>query len=218
METNVQQDIAMRVISDHIRAVVFSISDGQLPSNAKAGYVIRRILRRAKGMDTLAKFKKPFIYKLVPILESSMGGRYKELSINSKLITNVIFQEEQSFLRTLSKGLKRIDEIISKTAAVSMKDMGKVMGIPKDLTALILSENSLSFNSEEFAQEMQNQKERSKISSNSDIGDWVMVNKCQEEFNGYNFLELNTKISRYRKVHKKNKGCYYNFESNNILC
>ena len=211
---NVDSDIAMRVIADHLRAVSFSIADGQIPSNVKAGYVIRRILRRAIRYGyTFLNLKEPFIYKLVPILESSMGGQYKELSINSKLITNVLLQEEQSFLRTLSKGLKRIDEIISQnTTSVSgaiVFELYDTYGFPKDLTALILSENSLSFNSEEFAQEMQNQKERSKISSNSDIGDWVMVNKCQEEFNGYNFLELNTKISRYRKVHKKNKEFFH---------
>ena len=207
-------DIAMRVIADHLRAVSFSIADGQTPSNVKAGYVIRRILRRAIRYGyTFLKFKEPFIYKLLPVLESTMGGQYKELVNNSKLITNVIFQEEQSFLRTLSKGLKRIDEIISQTnksvSGAIVFELYDTYGFPKDLTALILSEYSLTFSSKEFDQEMQNQKERSKASSKSDIGDWLTINDCKEEFKGYDVLELETTISRYRKVKKNNKEFFH---------
>ena len=207
-------DIAMRVIADHLRAVSFSIADGQTPSNVKAGYVIRRILRRAIRYGyTFLKFKEPFIYKLLPVLESTMGGQYKELVNNSKLITNVIFQEEQSFLRTLSKGLKRIDEIISKAkksvSGAIVFELYDTYGFPKDLTALILSEYSLTFSSKEFDQEMQNQKERSKASSKSDIGDWLTINDCKEEFKGYDVLELETTISRYRKVKKNNKEFFH---------
>ena len=207
-------DIAMRVIADHLRAVSFSIADGQTPSNVKAGYVIRRILRRAIRYGyTFLKFKEPFIYKLLPVLESTMGGQYKELDNNSKLITNVILQEEQSFLRTLSKGLKRIDEIISKAkksvSGAIVFELYDTYGFPKDLTALILSEYSLTFSSKEFDQEMQNQKERSKASSKSDIGDWLTINDCKEEFKGYDVLELETTISRYRKVKKNNKEFFH---------
>lgn len=209
-----ESDIAMRVIADHLRAVSFSIADGQTPSNVKAGYVIRRILRRAIRYGyTFLKFKEPFIYKLLPVLESTMGGQYKELVNNSKLITNVIFQEEQSFLRTLSKGLKRIDEIISKAkksvSGAIVFELYDTYGFPKDLTALILSEYSLTFSSKEFDQEMQNQKERSKASSKSDIGDWLTINDCKEEFKGYDVLELETTISRYRKVKKNNKEFFH---------
>ena len=207
-------DIAMRVIADHLRAVSFSIADGQTPSNVKAGYVIRRILRRAIRYGyTFLKFKEPFIYKLLPVLESTMGGQYKELVNNSKLITNVILQEEQSFLRTLSKGLKRIDEIISQAnksvSGAVVFELYDTYGFPKDLTALILSEYSLTFSSKEFDQEMQNQKERSKASSKSDIGDWLTINDCKEEFKGYDVLELETTISRYRKVKKNNKEFFH---------
>ena len=209
-----ESDIAMRVIADHLRAVSFSIADGQTPSNVKAGYVIRRILRRAIRYGyTFLKFKEPFIYKLLPVLESTMGGQYKELVNNSKLITNVILQEEQSFLRTLSKGLKRIDEIISKAkksvSGAIVFELYDTYGFPKDLTALILSEYSLTFSSKEFDQEMQNQKERSKASSKSDIGDWLTINDCKEEFKGYDVLELETTISRYRKVKKNNKEFFH---------
>ncbi len=209
-----ESDIAMRVIADHLRAVSFSIADGQTPSNVKAGYVIRRILRRAIRYGyTFLKFKEPFIYKLLPVLESTMGGQYKELVNNSKLITNVIFQEEQSFLRTLSKGLKRIDEIISQAkksvSGAIVFELYDTYGFPKDLTALILSEYSLTFSSKEFDQEMQNQKERSKASSKSDIGDWLTINDCKEEFKGYDVLELETTISRYRKVKKNNKEFFH---------
>ena len=209
-----ESDIAMRVIADHLRAVSFSIADGQTPSNVKAGYVIRRILRRAIRYGyTFLKFKEPFIYKLLPVLESTMGEQYKELVNNSKLITNVIFQEEQSFLRTLSKGLKRIDEIISKAkksvSGAIVFELYDTYGFPKDLTALILSEYSLTFSSKEFDQEMQNQKERSKASSKSDIGDWLTINDCIEEFKGYDILELETTISRYRKVKKNNKEFFH---------
>ncbi len=209
-----ESDIAMRVIADHLRAVSFSIADGQTPSNVKAGYVIRRILRRAIRYGyTFLKFKEPFIYKLLPVLESTMGEQYKELVNNSKLITNVIHQEEQSFLRTLSKGLKRIDEIISQAnksvSGAIVFELYDTYGFPKDLTALILSEYSLTFSSKEFDQEMQNQKERSKASSKSDIGDWLTINDCKEEFKGYDVLELETTISRYRKVKKNNKEFFH---------
>ena len=209
-----ESDIAMRVIADHLRAVSFSIADGQTPSNVKAGYVIRRILRRAIRYGyTFLKFKEPFIYKLLPVFESTMGEQYKELVNNSKLITNVIFQEEQSFLRTLSKGLKRIDEIISQAnksvSGAVVFELYDTYGFPKDLTALILSEYSLTFSSKEFDQEMQNQKERSKASSKSDIGDWLTINDCKEEFKGYDVLELETTISRYRKVKKNNKEFFH---------
>ena len=209
-----ESDIAMRVIADHLRAVSFSIADGQTPSNVKAGYVIRRILRRAIRYGyTFLKFKEPFIYKLLPVLESTMGEQYKELVNNSKLITNVILQEEQSFWRTLSKGLKRIDEIISQAkksvSGAIVFELYDTYGFPKDLTALILSEYSLTFSSKEFDQEMQNQKERSKASSKSDIGDWLTINDCKEEFKGYDVLELETTISRYRKVKKNNKEFFH---------
>ena len=163
---NEESDIAMRVISDHIRAVAFSIADGQLPSNVKAGYVIRRILRRAiRYAYTFLNLKDPFIYKLVDILNDILGNHYFELNAQKDLIVDVIKQEEISFLKTLDSGLKRLDSMISENKIVSGADIFELYdtyGFPKDLTSLILQEKNIKFDEVGFIQEMEKQKNRSK--------------------------------------------------------
>jgi alanyl-tRNA synthetase len=204
---NEKQDIATRVISDHVRAVAFSIADGQLPSNTGAGYVIRRILRRAVryGFTFLDK-KEPFIYRLVAILSDKMGKAFPELKSQKQLIENVIKEEETSFLRTLDQGLVLLDGIIenSKTKEIS----GDKVFI--DLTALILSEKGYTLDEKGFEEELQKQKNRSRAASEMSTDDWtVLVDDTVEEFIGYDFLEANVKLTRYRKVTSKKDGEMY---------
>ena len=203
---NEQQDIAMRVISDHIRAIVFSISDGQLPSNAKAGYVIRRILRRALRYGyTFLNLKDPFMFDLVPILTFQMKDQYTELEGQKDFIRQVVRDEEESFLRTLSEGLKRLDQITldakEKISGSQVFELYDTYGFPADLTTLILNEKNLSFDKNEFNNSMKAQKERSKKASNLEQGDWIVLIKDDiTEFIGYNILESEINITKYREV------------------
>ena len=208
-------DIAMRVVADHIRAVSFAIADGQLPSNNGAGYVIRRILRRAirYGFSTL-EIKKPFMHKLVDVLVLEMGDTFPEIRNQKSIIRNVIKEEEISFLRTLELGLKRIDQIVKeiKTDIVDGPrafELYDTYGFPIDLTALILKENNLDLDIEGFNTEMAKQKERSRSASKIDTEDWVVLNEDNEtEFVGFDSLEAVVTISKYRKV-KSKKDTFY---------
>jgi len=203
---NEKQDIAMRVIADHIRAISFSIADGQLPSNVKAGYVIRRILRRAVRYGyTFLNLKSAFMYELVEVLVSQMGDQFTELKAQKDLIQKVVKEEEESFLRTLEDGLKRIEQITKNAdGEISGKQVFELYdtyGFPADLTALILSEKNLSFNKANFDIAMQEQKDRSKQAGKIEKGDWVVLMDDEvEEFVGYKNLEIDLKITRYRKV------------------
>jgi alanyl-tRNA synthetase len=209
-------DVAIRVISDHVRAVAFSIADGQLPSNNGAGYVIRRILRRAVryGFTFLNK-KEPFIYRLVEILSKKMGQAFPEIKNQKQLIENVIKEEETSFLRTLDQGLVLLDRIIESAAGNEVSgekafELYDTYGFPIDLTALILSEKGLTLDEEGFKKELEKQKQRSRSASETSTDDWtVLVDDAEQEFVGYDVLETNVKITRYRKVKSKKEGEQY---------
>ena len=211
---NEKQDIAMRVVADHIRAIAFSIADGQLPSNVKAGYVIRRILRRAvRYAYTFLNLKDPFMHELVEVLTNHMGEHFPELKSQKELIQKVIKEEEDSFLKTLADGLKKIEQITQKsTLEISGKQVFELYdtyGFPADLTALILSEQNLSFNKAEFEIAMKEQKDRSKQAGEIKKGDWiVLIENEKVEFVGYNDLETEVKITRYREV-KSQDGLQY---------
>jgi alanyl-tRNA synthetase len=214
--TNQQQDIATRVISDHLRAVAFSIADGQLPSNTGAGYVIRRILRRAirYGFTFLDK-KEPFIYKLVDVLSKKMGTAFPELIDQKQLIENVIREEEASFLKTLDKGLLLLDVLISSTDSKEISgekvfELYDTFGFPVDLTALILAEKGYTLDEKGFQEELQKQKKRSRAASESATEDWtVLVEDAVAEFVGYDTLKTSVKITRYRKVTSVKDGEMY---------
>jgi len=214
---NEDVDIAIRVISDHVRAVAFSIADGQLPSNTGAGYVIRRILRRAVRYGfTFLNTKEPFIYKLIAVLAKQMGDYFPELKKERQLITNVIKEEENSFLRTLDQGLVLLDGIIKNTRGTEVSgkkafELFDTYGFPIDLTALILSEKELTLNEEEFEVELKKQKDRSKAASIVETDDWVILfeDDEEEEFIGYDTLSAKIKITRYRKVTSKKDGDMY---------
>ena len=206
-------DIAMRVIADHLRAVAFSIADGQLPSNVKAGYVIRRVLRRAiRYAYTFLDLQSPFIFELVDELEFVLGNHYTELKAQKDLIKSVIKQEEESFLKTLTLGLKRIEDFTSTSSIISgsqVFELYDTYGFPKDLTKLILKEKNIDFDDKEFLVEMQKQKERSKKSADNEIGEWSVISKsCKEEFVGYEIYLVSTSVSRYRTVISKGKTFY----------
>ena len=206
-------DIAMRVIADHLRAVAFSIADGQLPSNVKAGYVIRRVLRRAiRYAYTFLDLQSPFIFELVDELEFVLGNHYTELKAQKDLIKSVIKQEEESFLKTLTLGLKRIEDFTSTSSIISgsqVFELYDTYGFPKDLTKLILKEKNIDFDEKEFLVEMQKQKERSKKSADNEIGEWSVISKsCKEEFVGYEIYIVSTSVSRYRTVISKGKTFY----------
>jgi len=212
-----QTDIAMRVIADHIRTISFSITDGQLPSNAKAGYVIRRILRRAVRYGyTFLGQHKPFMYTLLDALIDTMGDAYPELINQKELIGKVIKEEEESFLRTLETGIRLLDKVMNETkAAGSAVVEGKVAfvlydtyGFPLDLTELILKENGLSTDKEGFDTEMQKQKERARNAAAIETGDWVVVKEGDPQFVGYDFDSCDTEILRYRKIKQKNQELY----------
>tara|TARA_B100001142_G_C14339917_1_gene657420 strand:+ start:916 stop:3510 length:2595 start_codon:yes stop_codon:yes gene_type:complete len=209
-----KQDIAMRVIADHIRAVAFSIADGQLPSNVKAGYVIRRILRRAvRYAYTFLNLKDPFMYELVAILVKQMGKQFIELENQKGLIEKVIKEEEESFLKTLADGLKRIKQILKESrrqiSGRQVFELYDTYGFPVDLTALILSEEGLSFNKTDFDAAMKEQQDRSKQAGKIEKGDWVILIEDQlEEFVGYTNLELEVRITRYREVRSQEDKKY----------
>jgi len=211
-------DVALRVIADHLRAVSFSIADGQIPSNNKAGYVIRRILRRAVRYGyTFLGLKKPFIHLLVPVLTENMEGSFPELRNQHDLIIKVIKEEETSFLKTLETGINMLDIIADKTEKDNKKSIsGKVafelydtFGFPLDLTELILREKNLSINHKEFEKEMKAQKNRSKQASKISAEDWILLKEDDnEEFIGYDKLESDIYLTRYRKVIIKGKEQY----------
>ena len=209
-------DVAIRVISDHVRAVAFSIADGQLPSNSGAGYVIRRILRRAirYGFTFLEK-KEPFIYRLVEVLSEKMGEAFPEMKLQKQLIENVIKEEEHSFLKTLDQGLLLLNGIMeaSKTKTITGEkafELYDTYGFPKDLTSLILREKGYALDEAGFEVEMQKQKERSRAASEVSTQDWVILaSDVEEEFVGYDTLEAQVKLTRYRKVTSKKDGELY---------
>jgi alanyl-tRNA synthetase len=213
---NTEIDVAIRVISDHLRAVAFAIADGQLPSNTGAGYVIRRILRRAVRYGfTFLGTKKPFIYQLVDTLTKQMGTTFPELLRENKLISIVIKEEEHSFLTTLDQGLVLLENVIQNadSSIISGKkafEMYDTFGFPKDLTALILRERGLDLDETEFELELEKQKERSRSATKVETGDWVVLTEDDvQEFIGYDYLETNVKIARYRKTKTKKHGEFF---------
>ena len=213
---NTEIDIAIRVISDHVRAVAFAIADGQLPSNTGAGYVIRRILRRAVRYGfTFLGTKKPFIYQLADTLTKQMGTTFPELLRENKLISIVIKEEEHSFLTTLDQGLVLLENVIQNadSSIISGKkafEMYDTFGFPKDLTALILRERGLDLDETEFESELEKQKERSRSATKVETGDWVVLTEDDvQEFIGYDYLETNVKIARYRKTKTKKHGEFF---------
>ena len=213
-----QQDVAMRVIADHIRTIAFAITDGQLPSNAKAGYVIRRILRRAVRYGyTFLDRKESFMYKLLPVLIETMGDAYPELIAQKTLIEKVIKEEEESFLRTLETGIRLLDKKMEETKAAGKNVISGVdaftlydtYGFPLDLTELILKENGLVVNRREFKAEMEAQKERSRSAAAVNTDDWVeLIADDTQEFVGYDYTETEVQITRYRRVSTKGKTLY----------
>jgi len=209
-------NIAIRVIVDHVRAVAFAIADGQLPSNTGAGYVIRRILRRAIRYGfTFLNTKEPFINKLVEVLANQMGEFFPEIKSQQQLVTNVIREEEASFLRTLEQGLQLLDKVVAETSGKEVSgekvfELYDTFGFPKDLTALILKEKGYSFNETEFETELQKQKARSRAASEVTTDDWkVLIDGNVETFVGYDQTENNVKITRIRKVDSKKDGVLY---------
>jgi alanyl-tRNA synthetase len=209
--------VAMRVVADHLRAVVFAVADGQLPSNNKAGYVIRRILRRAVRYGyTFLGFRQPFMCRLVPLMAEQFAGIFPEVKAQLDFIVNVVREEEAAFLRTLENGLRMLDDIIAQSAATKLID-GKVAfelydtyGFPLDLTALIARENGLLIDEAGFDKAMQEQKDRSRNAAASEKGDWVILESSDEptEFVGYEADEAEARLLRYRQITDK-KGTQY---------
>ncbi|MBR6121317.1 MAG: alanine--tRNA ligase [Prevotella sp.] len=217
--TKEQDDInvAMRVCADHLRAVAFSIADGQLPSNAKAGYVIRRILRRAvRYAYTFLGQKESFLYKLLPTLVEEMGDAFPELKAQQQLIARVMKEEEDSFLRTLDKGIQLLDKAMEQLRQEGKKELDGVQafrlfdtyGFPLDLTELICRENGFTVNEEQFGVEMQKQKERARNAAAVENSDWVELQPGEQQFVGYDFTEYECRILRYRKVTQKKNEFY----------
>ncbi|MDD4115933.1 MAG: alanine--tRNA ligase [Massilibacteroides sp.] len=212
-----QRDIAMRVIADHIRTIAFSITDGQLPSNAKAGYVIRRILRRAvRYAYTFLGRHEAFMYTILPSLIETMGEAYPELVSQKTLIEKVIKEEEDSFLRTLETGIRLLDKKIVEAKAAEKTVLSGMdaftlydtYGFPLDLTELILRENKMEVNLDEFNAEMQKQKERARNAAAVETGDWIVIREGESRFVGYDQFECDAEILRYRKIKQKNKEFY----------
>ncbi|HLN20053.1 MAG TPA: alanine--tRNA ligase [Bacteroidales bacterium] len=212
---NEKWDVAMRVIADHLRAVSFSIADGQIPSNNKAGYVIRRILRRAVryGYTNLG-VEEPFICKLVPVLAETMGNHYPELKSGEEHISKIIYEEEAAFLKTLGKGLKMIEKMIadlkkssgSIMAGESAFEMYDTFGFPVDLTQLILRENNMELDINGFEKEMNKQKGRSRVDATVEAADWIILKESEGTiFTGYDRTEESVSITKYRKVKVKGK-------------
>jgi alanyl-tRNA synthetase len=214
---NEQQDIAMRVIADHIRTIAFSITDGQLPGNAKAGYVIRRILRRAVRYGyTFLGQKQAFMYKLLPVLIDNMGSAYPELKAQQPLIEKVIKEEEEAFLRTLETGIRLLDKTMADAKAAGKNEISGVdaftlydtFGFPIDLTELILRENGMTVNEADFNAEMQKQKARARNAAAVETGDWITLKEGETKFVGYDYTEYETQILRYRQIKQKNQTLY----------
>ncbi len=214
---NEKVDIAMRVIADHIRTIAFSIADGQLPSNAKAGYVIRRILRRAVRYGyTFLNQHEAFMHKLINVLCEVMGEAYPELIAQKTLIEKVIKEEEESFLRTLETGIKLLDKSLAEIKAKGENTLNghvaftlyDTFGFPLDLTELISRENGMTVDIKEFNAEMQQQKERARNAAAVETTDWVIIREGESRFVGYDQNEVETNILRYRKVTQKNKSFY----------
>ncbi len=214
---NEKVDVAMRVIADHVRTIAFSIADNQLPSNAKAGYVIRRILRRAvRYAYTFLGQKEAFMYRLIDVLEAQMGPSYPELTAAKTLIVKVIKEEEDAFLRTLEKGIGMLEQHITAAKAegktvLSGKDafvLYDTFGFPLDLTELILRENGMSVDIKGFDAEMKQQKDRARGAAAKEAADWIEVHPGQEEFVGYDQSECQARILRYRHVKQKNREYY----------
>ena len=212
-----EKDIAIRVVVDHIRAVSFAIADGQLPSNNGAGYVIRRILRR--GISYAYRFldmKEPFLYQLVEVLKNQMGQFFPEIEKQGKLVTEVIKEEEISFLRTIENGLVRVQKLIEQTIAKGEKvlpseevfELYDTYGFPDDLTRIIAEEKGLTIDEAGFEAEMQKQKQRSKKDSAAKVYDWVILSETPETFVGYDQLSNDVKITRYRKIENKDGEFY----------
>ena len=214
---NEDTDVAMRVIADHLRAVAFSIADGQLPSNAKAGYVIRRILRRAiRYAYTFLEQRDAFIYKLIPVLIAEMGQAYPELTAQQELIGKVIKEEEDSFLRTLEKGISMLTNAIDELKKQGLNELNGIQafrlfdtyGFPLDLTELICREHQVSVNAVQFNEEMAKQKERARNAASVESSDWVELQSGEQQFVGYDYTEHECSILRYRQVTQK-KNTYY---------
>jgi alanyl-tRNA synthetase len=207
-------DVAMRVIADHIRTIAFAIADGQLPSNEKAGYVIRRILRRAVRYGyTFLGQREAFMYKLVPQLIADMGVAYPELVKQEGQITPVIKSEEDGFLRTLDKGISLLDKLMKEAkgkeiSGVDVFTLKDTYGFPLDLTQLILSENGFTTNEEEYNKALERQKEMGRQANKQELGDWVELSEGDTEFVGYDILSCETQVLRYRKVNQKGKDFY----------
>ena len=210
-------DVAMRVVADHLRAVAFSIADGQLPGNAKAGYVIRRILRRAvRYAYTFLGQKEAFMFKLVPVLVNEMGGAYPELAAQRELITHVMKEEEDSFLRTLANGITMLTEAMDEVKRNGKTELDgakafrlfDTYGFPLDLTELICRENGLTVDEKQFDEEMQKQKARARNAAAVENSDWTELRQGEQEFVGYDFTEYECHILRYRKVTQK-KSTFY---------
>jgi len=210
-------DVAMRVVSDHIRAIAFSIADGQLPSNIKAGYVIRRILRRAVRYGyTFLHLHAPFMYQLIDVLCQTMGSAYPELISQKSLIEKVIKEEEESFLRTLETGIRLLERKMEEARVANKREISgadafvlyDTFGFPIDLTELILRENNFSVNMNEFNAEMQKQKERARNAANVETGDWIVLREGDSQFVGYDYNSCETSILRYRKIKQKNQEFY----------
>lgn len=216
---NIKTDIALRVIADHLRAVSFAIADGQLPSNVKAGYVIRRILRRAvRYAYSFLDLKDAFIYKLVDVLSKQMGDAFPELIKQKELIEKVIKEEETVFLRTLSKGIKLLDDEIRKLKKEGKKAIAgnqafvlyDTYGFPLDLTELIARENGLTVDTAGFEVEMKKQKDRARNAAEVSTDDWTVIAKNENcEFVGYDFLKTDIKIVKYRKIKQKNLELFH---------
>lgn len=212
-----EKDIAIRVVVDHIRAVSFAIADGQLPSNGGAGYVIRRILRRAISYSyRFLDRKEPFLYQLVAVLQEQMGKFFPELEKQGTLVTEVIKGEEESFLRTIETGLIRVDKLIQQTISEGKKilpteevfELYDTYGFPDDLTRIIAEEKGLTIDEAGFQQALNQQKQRSKADSAQKVYDWVTLEEKPENFVGYDQLESETYITRYRKVENKDGEFY----------
>ena len=210
-------DVAMRVIADHIRTIAFAITDGQLPSNEKAGYVIRRILRRAVRYGyTFLNMRSAFLYQLVPQLIADMGVAYPELVQQEAQITPVIKSEEEAFLRTLEKGIGLLDKLMEEARRAGKKEISGVdvftlkdtYGFPLDLTELILRENGFTTNEEEYNKALEHQKSMGREANKQDLGDWTVLEEGETEFVGYDTLACETKILRYRQVSQKGKSFY----------
>ena len=210
-------DIAMRVIADHIRTIAFAITDGQLPSNEKAGYVIRRILRRAVRYGyTFLNMRSAFLYQLVPQLIEDLGEAYPELKAQQAQIVPVIKSEEEAFLRTLDKGIGLLDKLMDEAKKAGKTEISGVdvftlkdtYGFPLDLTELILRENGFTTNEEEYNKALEHQKEMGRTANKQDLGDWVVLREGDTEFVGYDELSCKTQVLRYRKVSQKGKDYF----------